>query len=319
MLNQALRAQILIDTADYIEKNAQLYSLLISKNDEIIYSKYFNKQDETKLFNNQSLTKSITALLIGIAIDKGYIKSVDQKITDFFPELKADADNRKQEITIRQIMNQASGLYHEGRNVSALFKIPDLSGYVLKAPLVSDPGQLFLYNNAGSHLLSVILTKSTGMSTLSFARKFLFDPLAISNVDWKKMKDGYYDGSGLASIYLGSADMMKLGNLVMNNGRYGNSQIISSDWITSIINPEITYATKWGFPDSRYSLCWYHASYQGVKITYALGWGGQFMFIIPSLKTVVVTNSNVNDRTAIKQAAMITDKLFPEILKLVKD
>lgn len=179
-------AQIRIDTAGYIKNNSLIYSLVISKNNKIIHQQYFNGQDSTTLFNDQSLTKSVMALLIGIAIDKGYIRSVDEKIADFFPKLKIDTDKRKQDITIHQVMNQASGFYHEGVNVGALLTLPDPSGYVIKAPLVSEPGKMFRYNNAATHLLSVIITKSTGMDTRAFAKKFLFDPLGITNFDWKK-------------------------------------------------------------------------------------------------------------------------------------
>jgi CubicO group peptidase (beta-lactamase class C family) len=312
-------AQIHIDTASYIKNNPLIYSLVISKNNKIIHQQYFNGQDSTTLFNDQSLTKSVTALLVGIAIDKGYIKSVDEKVADFFPELKTDTDKRKQDITIRQVMNQAAGFYHEGVNVGALLNIPDPSGYVIKAPLVSEPGKVFRYNNAATHLLSVIITKSTGMDTRSFAKKFLFDPLGVTSFDWKKMNDGYFDGCGLLSIRLRSIDMLKLGNLVLNKGVYHNRQIVPAKWIASIINPEVTYKTTWGLDNSLYGLCWYHADYQGTQITYALGWGGQFMFVIPSLKAVVMTNSNVADATAIKQATLITGRLFPELFKQLKN
>ena len=312
-------AQIRIDTISYIKNNPLTYSLIISKNNKIIHQQYFNGQDSTTLFNDQSLTKSVTALLMGIAIDKGYIKSVDEKVADFFPELKADTDKRKQDITIRQVMNQASGFYHEGFNVGALLNIPDPSGYVIKAPLVSEPGKVFRYNNAATHLLSVIITKSTGMDTRAFAKKFLFDPLVITRFDWKKMNDGYYDGCGLLSIRLRSVDMLKLGNLVLNKGVYHHQQIIPAKWIASIFNPEVTYKTPWGLDNSLYGLCWYHADYQGTKITYALGWGGQFLFVIPALKAVIMTNSSVADATAIKEAALITDRLLPELMKQLKN
>ncbi len=167
-------------------------------------------------------------------------------------------------------------------------------------------------------MLSVIITKSTGMDTRAFAKKFLFDPLGITSCDWKKMKDGYYDGCGLLSIRLRSVDMLKLGNLVLNKGKYHNRQIVPSKWIATIINPEVTYQTPWGLDDSLYGLCWYHADYQGTKIVYALGWGGQFMFVIPSLKAVIMTNSSVADVTAIKEAALITGRLFPELMKQLK-
>lgn len=312
-------AQITIDTAAYVRNNRQLYSVVVSKNDKVIHEQYFNGQDSITLFNDQSLTKSVTAILIGIAIDKGYIKSVDQKIIDFFPELEVDPDPRKRGITIRQIMNQASGLYHEGVFVAGLLKIPNPSDYVLHAPMVSEPGKVFRYNNAATHLLSVILTKSTGMETHLFAEKFLFAPLGITTYEWKKMLDGYDDGCGLLSLRLRSADMLKIGSLVLNNGVYREQQIVPRSWIASIISPEKTYKTEWGLDQSLYGLCWYHADYEGLKVIYGQGWGGQFVFLIPSLNVVIAINSDIADKTAIKETVLITTKLFPLLYRQSKN
>ncbi|HVV55798.1 MAG TPA: hypothetical protein VHC47_10755, partial [Mucilaginibacter sp.] len=106
-------AQIIIDTSGYVKTNKQLYSVVVSQNDRLTFQQYFNGKAAGDLMNNQSLTKSVMSLLIGIAIDKGYIPSVDEKIVTYFSQLKQDSDKRKQQITIRQIMNQASGLWHE--------------------------------------------------------------------------------------------------------------------------------------------------------------------------------------------------------------
>jgi CubicO group peptidase (beta-lactamase class C family) len=145
-----------------------MYSVIVSKNDRIVYEQYFEQKDKTTLFNDQSLTKSIMSLLIGIAIDKGYIKSADEKLVDFFPQLKTDADKRKQQVTLRQVMNQASGLYHENlERLDLWLQIADPGNYVINAPLETEPGKVFHYSNAASHLLSVILTKATNMDTKS--------------------------------------------------------------------------------------------------------------------------------------------------------
>jgi CubicO group peptidase (beta-lactamase class C family) len=118
-----------IDTAAVIKNNRQLYSIVVSQNDKIVYNQYFNGKSNQDLFNNQSLTKSVMSLLIGIAIDKGYITSVDDKTVKYFPGLAQDTDKRKQNITIRQIMNQASGLWHEdlgaNGNIGEYLALPD--------------------------------------------------------------------------------------------------------------------------------------------------------------------------------------------------
>jgi CubicO group peptidase (beta-lactamase class C family) len=163
-------AQRPLDTLSLLKNNPNVYSIIFTKNDRVIYKNYFNHYNSKSLFNDQSLTKNIVSLLVGIAINKGYIKSVDENISDFFPELKKDTDKRKQDITIREVMNQASGLYHENlMNLGDYLKIPDPSEYVLKAPMISNPGEIWHYNNAATHLISVIISKSTGMETQQFA------------------------------------------------------------------------------------------------------------------------------------------------------
>jgi len=307
-------AQINIDTAAAIKNNRQLYSIVVSQNDKVVYSQYFNGKSQQDLFNNQSLTKSVISLLIGIAIDKGYIVSVDEKIVKYFPELAQDTDKRKQDITIRQIMNQASGLWHEDLiNLGKYFALADPSGYVLKAPLVSEPGKVFHYNNAGTHILSVILTKSTHMSTLEFANKYLFGPLAIKNVEWGKMRDGYYDGCGLLSVHLSTADMNRIASLLLHKGRFNSKSIVSEKWIAQILNPPVFYTTDWGFQTSTYALCFYHYNYKGTPITYGLGWGGQYAFVIPAKNAVINVNESINDATAIKASIILLDKIFPLI------
>ncbi|SHN11002.1 serine hydrolase domain-containing protein [Mucilaginibacter sp. OK098] len=312
-------SQINIDTAAIIKNNRQLYSIVVSQNDKIVYNQYFNGKSQQDLFNNQSLTKSVMSLLIGIAIDKGYIGSVDEKIVKYFPELAQDTDKRKQDITIRQIMNQASGLWHEDLiNLGKYFTIADPSGYVLKAPLVSEPGKVFHYNNAGTHILSVILTKSTHMSTLEFANRYLFGPLAIRNVEWGKMRDGYYDGCGLLSVHLSTEDMNRIASLLLHKGRFNNKSVVSEKWINQVLHPTIFYNTDWGFNGSTYALCFYHYNYKDTPITYGLGWGGQFVFVIPAKNAIVNVNESINDATAIRASNLFLNHIFPLIYQQLK-
>lgn len=311
-------AQINIDTSRFVKDNRLLYSVVVSQNDKIIYSQYFNGKTGADLFNNQSLTKSVMSLLVGIAIDKGYITSVDEKIIKYFPELANDTDKRKQDITIRQIMNQASGLWHE--DLTRLDKYLALDNpyeYVLTQPLVSEPGKVFHYNNAATHILSVILTKATGVNTLAFANKYLFGPLDIKNMSWGKMKDGYYDGCGLLSVQMATTDMTRIMSLLLHNGNYNGKSIVSSNWINQLLHPTIFYSTPWGFEGSTYALCFYHYNYKGTPVTYALGWGGQFSFVIPGKNAVVSVNESTDDATAIKASIVFLNRVFPLIYRML--
>ncbi|HEY4109579.1 serine hydrolase [Puia sp.] len=316
----SLCAQAQTSTGDSsldLAKYPGLYSVVISKDNKIGYEKYFNGAKAADVFDDQSLTKSMGSLLIGIAIDKRLIPSLDEKIVHWFPQLKSDPDKRKQDITLRQVMNQASGLQHEDldklNGIGEYLALTDLAGFVLNPPLLSTPGEVFHYNNAATHLLGIILTKSTGMDVLHFARKNLLDPLGITAVEWAKTKDGYYDLSGLENIRLRTADWIKIGSLLLNEGKAEGRQIVSKKWIAQLLHPDTLYPTEWGFHASHYGLCWYHITYQGQEMIYGMGWGGQFLVVVPGLKLVLAINQSREDQNAIRHAGRFTEVIFPRI------
>lgn len=320
--SMASRAQVRIDTAAAISNNPSLYALVVNRDGRTIYRRYFNDHRDTDRMNDQSLTKSIVSLLVGIAIGKGDIRSVDQPIVDFFPELRKDPDPRKSQVTIREIMNQASGLYYEdltsARGIPDYLNAPSQKDLVLRSPLNAEPGRTWHYSNAATHLLSVILSKSTGTDTYTFAKKYLFGPLGIADVEWMKMNDGFYDGCGLLSIRLRTEDMLKIGLLILHNGRLGSRQIVPEKWIQLILDPDKYYQTDWGFSHSTYALCYYHATVGGIPITYGMGWGGQFLVVIPALHAVVVANQSIADATAIRQENNFTSGIFPVLLRQIR-
>src|SRR5258708_7014077 len=241
-LRAQTHTQTVRDTTIQPNKFPGLYSIVVSVKDNIRYNRHFNSTKPEDVFDDQSLTKSMGSLLIGIAIEKGLIPSLDEKLVHWFPQLKNDSDKRKLDITLRQVMNQASGLKHEDlekmNGIADYLALTDPAGFVLNAPLLSTPGAVFHYNNAATHLLSLILTKSAGMDVLSFAKNNLLDPLGITAVEWAKMKDGYYDLAGLENIRLRTADWIKIGSLLLHEGKYGEKQIVPKRWVAQIVHPD---------------------------------------------------------------------------------
>lgn len=298
-----------------------LYRVVATQNGHVIYAHSFNNHPDTALCNNQSLTKSVVSLLIGIAIDKGLIKSLDEPIATWFPELISDKDPRKSRIKLRDVMNQASGLWHENlespSGIPDYLKLDNQTEYVLAQPMLSDPGSVFHYNNAATHLLSAILTKATHQTTLAFAQKYLFGPLKIKNIQWDKMRDGYYDGCGLLSLHTTTDDMNKIGTLLLNGGKYGTMQIVSKAWIDQLLNPAQTYPTPWGFHPSQYALCYYHYTYGNEPLTYCLGWGGQFQIVVPGKHAVVTVNQDPNSPKALQQSIGFTTHGWDAIWKML--
>jgi CubicO group peptidase (beta-lactamase class C family) len=310
------RAQSAMDTIAQLQKTSSLYCIVLSLKDTIRYDQHFNGTKPDDVFDDQSLTKSIGSLLVGIAIDKGLISGLDEKLTHWFPELAGDTDKRKQDITLRELMNQASGLWHE--ELGTLGGIPhylhqaDPAGYVLQQPLLADPGKEFHYNNAATHLLSVILTKSCGTDVRTFAQTNLFDPLDIHTLEWEKWKGGYYSLAGLANnLRLRTDDLIKIGSLLLHEGRYKGKQIVSASWINELLHPDVVYNTPWGFHPSKYGLCWYHFSFRGNDMIYGQGWGGQYLIVVPALRLVFALNQSHVDSKADAQIGRFTGEIFP--------
>jgi len=319
---RSLYAQTKADTASPLRKIPSLYAIVISLKDTIRYDQHFNGTGDQDVFDDQSLTKSIGSLLIGIAIDKGLIPGPDERLVHWFPELKTDPDKRKQKITLRQVMNQASGLYHEDlgspTGISDYLALPNAGEYTLKAPLVSAPGEVFHYNNAGTHVLSLVLTKAGGMDVRAFAVKYLFEPLGIQTYQWEKTKDGYYDLAGLQNVRLRTRDLIKIGSLLLHQGRYNEQQIVSQRWIEQLLHPDIEYNTPWGFQPSKYALCWYHTDFRGTDLIYGMGWGGQFLIVAPSLQLVMAVNQSHEDSKAPRQSGLFTETIFPAFYEAIR-
>jgi CubicO group peptidase (beta-lactamase class C family) len=116
---------------------------------------------------------------------------------------------------------------------------------------------------------------------------------------------------------LRTADWIKIGSLLLHEGRYGGKQIVPRQWIAQILHPDVLYPTEWGFPTSRYGLCWYHVNYKGQEMVYGMGWGGQFLVVVPGLRMVLAINQSREDRNAIEHSIRFTSTLFPHFFDAV--
>ncbi len=291
-----------------------IYALIVSKDGIIKEEKYFNGKSETDLMNVQSITKSILSLLIGIAIDSGQIENEEIPIYTFFPEYVDLFDSNKKQITIRHLLNHTSGLNWKGyKEHDSFLASQDQIKFILQKELVEDPGQVYNYNSGGTHLLSAIIEKATGESTMQFAQDKLFLPLEIFEINWDKLNDGFYDGAGFG-LEMRPLDLVKIGALILNNGLYDGERVISSNWINKSININAKKETKWGIRNSLHGYGWYIANYQGEEITYSMGYGGQFIFILPTKNLVIVTSHNTDTLRGIGQQVAFIKHTLPEIL-----
>ena len=267
----------------------RLRSLLVSIGGELIEEHYFNGASARRSANLKSASKTIIAILVGIAIDRGYLEGVDQPIIDFFPDELAKAEAARRSITIEDLLTMRSGLETtSNRNYGRWVQSRHWVRHVLSRSLVARPGGPMIYSTGSTHLLSAILTRATGMSTLEFGRRHLARPLGITLPAWTRDPQGVYLGGN--EMGLTPRAMLVVGDLFRRGGTGEGRQIISREWIREATVPR----TRSRFSRRQYGYGWWIRTLAGHPTYYAWGYGGQFIFVVPDLAAVIVATSSPN-------------------------
>jgi CubicO group peptidase (beta-lactamase class C family) len=278
--------QSLLATAQSLPR---LHSLLISRDGKLLQERYFNGKKATDIANVKSVSKSVVSALVGIAIEQQHIVDIDQPIGDFFAkELKSTPD--KAQITIGNLLSMQSGLEstsnrHYGRWVLSDHWI----NFALQQPFEDQANGVMIYSTGNTHLLSAIVTNSSGINTLEFARRYLFSPMHIQLAPWPRDPQGIYFGGN--DMELTPRQMLAFGELYLNGGRYEKKQLIPSQWIETSIKPRVASPRGQG---RHYGYGWWIRDTAGFETPYAWGYGGQFILLVPDEKIVVVVTSNSN-------------------------
>lgn len=300
--------------ADRLEgSGANIHAVLVSRRGKLVFERYFKGSDEIPgriygsrmediafgadtLHNVKSVSKSVASLALGIAIDRGLIRSVNEPIFSFFPELSDLRSPDKDRIQLSHVLTMSMGLKWEeatpatgdhNNDEARMHMAWDPCRYVLGLPVTAPAGQEFFYNTGALTLLSAIVRKATGQPLDEFARAALFDPLGIAAVEWGRVRGDTDAGGGLR---LRPRDMAKIGQLVLAGGRWNDRQVVSKAWI------ETSTATKLKATDDQsYGYLWWlgRARLNGREIQWvgALGRGGQSIRIVPELDLVVVVTA----------------------------
>lgn len=275
----------IFEKADQIDR---VRTLIIHQKGEILGQESFNGRDLSRPFNIKSASKSIIGLLTGIAIEEGFIPSIEEPIKTYFPEyFEENPDSIKESITIRNLLTMQTGLRSTSSGNYGAWVISDnWVEYALDQDFVSQIDGRMVYSTGTSHLLSVIISKASEMSTKAFAEKYLFDPMNIRVGGWDKDPQGNYMGGN--NLALKPADLVKIGQLMLDNGRYGDEQLVSKNWVSESFG---TY-THSNYNPYGYGYQWWNQTIGGYKTFFAWGSGGQYIFMIPELETVIVITSS---------------------------
>lgn len=304
----------LIDTT----ANHQVHNILIIKNKKLVFEEYFSARSYTSsppglgssiiaydmdmLHYWASVSKSVTSVLYGIAIEKGLVSpDVNEKIINYFPDYTSTLTGAKADLSVKNLLTMTSGLdfdettfpYGDSRNdVTRLFSTGDPIRFVLSKNLHATPGTVFHYNSGATNVIADIIRRKSGQNLLQFAETNLFGPLGITKYQWQKLSGNYYFASG--GLSLRPRDMAKIGLLFLNKGRWNGIPIISEQWINESTQgysvptfPFSTFATGYGYQ------WWLNSVNSGGRvISYiqAAGYGEQLMFILPAVDLILVFN-----------------------------
>jgi len=296
-------------------EESQLHSVLLLKNNTLLFEEYYRDYDRDKPHDLRSTTKSIRALLLGIAIDKGFVKSVDDPIYDYLPDLRPqkNPDPRKSQITIRHLLTMSTGLECNDWDPKSkgqedrVYKKKDWLQYTIDLPQVNDPGAVSAYCSMGAILVAEIISQSSGMSIQEFAQTYLFDPLEISNIRWEHTNKGEVLDSG-KRLYMTPRDLAKIGQLVLQEGQWKEEQLISANWIREATSPK----TKITGID--YGYLWWNFPFQAGETTLsgilATGNGGQYIMVFPTLNVVMVFTGGAYNSQEDKLPFVLVNRVF---------
>ena len=276
------------------KKWGEVHSVLIAEDGKLIFEKYFEGFFYSDLNSLQSCTKSIGSILTGIAIDKGYIKSVDQKILDFFPEYKDKSDQNWENVKLKNLLTMSMGLDWDKDLHEKIYGISnDVIKTAFKQKFSHEPGEIFEYRNPQTDILGGIIMRTTKQSVQDFAEEYLFGPLNIKKFFWENYKEtGYPLMSG--SLALSSRSMLKIGQMVLDKGMWNDARVVAEKWIDESTSFKIKSDQTFG-----YAYLWWLGESQtkpGVKAVFAMGISGQLIVIIPDMNSVIVITAGNMDR-----------------------
>ena len=271
-------------------KYAGVSSVLLARGGTLVLDEYFGSGGRDSIHNMRSAAKAVTSALVGIAINQGFIESVDAPVLPYFPEYEgeiANWDERKRDITLHHLLSMTSGV--KG-NEDAMYPTDDWIKFYLDQPLAASPGDSFSYATSGVVTLGNIITRASDLRIPDFANRYLFGPLHITAYRWPITNSRGSQGLAMTGggLSLRPRDMAKFGQLYLSDGKWLGQQIISPEWIKQSIQKHAT-SNLYG-EDFGYLWRMIDRDVDGTFIRSYEAWGngGQFIMVFPSLELVAV-------------------------------
>lgn len=286
-------------------KHGDIHSLIIVKDNLLIVEEYFGQKGSkygpfiTSLYRDRvhhlaSTTKSVTSLLVGIAVDRGFINKVEDPIYQYLPDYAPLFTGQKKQISISHMLTMTPGyqwrqfrVRDDKNDGMAMWHSDDVIRFVLQKPLEAEPGKKFNYSNGVPTVTGEIIKNATGMKLTDFAERYLFHPLGITAYSWTSYPDGSVETDG--GLALRPRDLAKIGQLMANNGEWEGQQIVSENWIHESTNKRLKFGKfhRWGY-GYHWMLAESHIGNQVVRSCFVPGDGSQILAVFPELRLVIV-------------------------------
>lgn len=282
------------------DEHPDLRGVIVLRNGRTVAERYYNGETLDTLHDVRSAGKSMTALVMGIAIDRGRIRGPDDRVVKYWPEARASAIGT---VSIRDLLTMRSGLaaFDEDPaspgNEDKLDMADDPPAFLLAVPNADSPGSRYRYNSVTSYAAGIVVAKATGTSMSDFAKSSLFVPLGIDRWNWASDAAGYTKGQG--NLWLTLRDFATIGEMVRGKGVYRGRRIISARWIGEALAPRVDISADDPFADG-YGYFWYSKVHdiggEPVSVSFASGNGGNKLYVIPSRHMVVAITSSAYGR-----------------------
>ena len=300
------------------KKQQEIDSLLLARDGKLVVERYWKKAAQDRPHDLRSATKSITGLLVGIAIERGLIHSLDEPVATFFPDyVTKPSQAHFHAITVRHLLEMSSGLAADDWNPKSpgneerMYRSKDWLGFFFSLPQAEPPGKNFHYCTAGVVILGEIIARASGQSLEKFAAEQLFSPLGIHEVLWAKAPKGVLDAGG--HLQLRTRDFLKIGQLMADHGRWHGQQVVPESW--AIASLKISHFMPGAMSTGpAFGFLWWLEPIEGerVKSFQARGNGGQFLIIVPEKKLVAAfTGEAFNDSRQLFPFQLMVTHLIP--------
>ena len=303
--SQGLDSEVLAEALDYVRmQGIPLHSFLIVRNGVMVLDAYIWPYQGREVHDVASVTKSFTSAAVGIAIERGLIRGVHERVLSVWRQASSDSDPRKGALRIDHLLTMTSGLDCDAEGgekaLAGMRHSDDWAAFALALPMRADPGSQYAYCSCNNHLLSSTITKVAGESLLQFAEKNLFQPIGIQHVVWPADPKGRTHGWG--DLHLHPRDMARFGLLYLHDGKWGGTQVIPETWVRESIKAAVSVRQGVG-----YGYSWWINTARP-PIFEAVGRGGQRISVLPKENMVVVWTGGGAD----------TDRIAPYLFRSIR-